>query len=122
MLPLLFANDSVTPQLCIEYANSIYDHSPTPTARLPFLYLEGHNSCHGGKLLDFATAVTSLVGSRACSDVCSESITTISSYGETDVVTRTANCGGVKQFDLYALTSSAALPTDLGPVVTGTPT
>jgi hypothetical protein len=120
VLPQLFANKSMTPELCIAYANSIYDSSPTQTARLPYVYLEYHAECYGGTSLDFSgSAVTSLVGTKACSDVCSGSISTVTSNGRTKVTTETANkCGGPRQFNLYALSLPVALPTSSGPVAT----
>ncbi len=89
---------------------------------MPYVYVEYHNQCYGGASLSFAgSAVTSLVGTKACTDVCSGSIATVTTNGKTTVTTNTANyCGGARQFNLYALSPSVALPTSSGPVVTST--
>jgi hypothetical protein len=92
-LPLLFRNDSVTPELCEAYVSSLA-HKPTPTV-LPYYYVEYHRECYGGSSFSFgSSAITSLVGTKACSMVCSGSIGA--------QVTGTAKCGGSKQFNLYA--------------------
>jgi iron transport multicopper oxidase len=124
VLPQLFSNKSVTPELCIQYANSVFSNAPTPTSRLPYLYVEYHDECYGGTQLAFSgSAVTSLVGTKACSDVCSGSISTVTTSGTTTVVTGKANmCGGPRQFNLYALTLPVAFPTSSGPLVTQTAT
>ncbi|KAF8858490.1 WSC-domain-containing protein [Acephala macrosclerotiorum] len=92
-LPLLFANSSVTPELCEAYVLSLAN-KPTPTI-LPYFAVEYHNECYGGTALAYAgTSATSLYGKHACTDVCSGSIGAKS--------TGTAMCGGRKQFNLYA--------------------
>jgi iron transport multicopper oxidase len=123
VLPLLFSNSSVTPELCIDYANSMYAKSPSPTTRMPYLFVEYHDECYGGSLLAFTgSAVTTLVGTKACTDACAgSSKTTYTTNGKTVVATNTANmCGGPKQFNLYALSTDVAMPTSSGPVVTMT--
>ncbi len=70
-------------------------NGPTPTI-LPYYYVEYHQECYGGSVLNFmGSAVTSLTGQHACTDICSGSIGAAS--------TGTAFCGGPKQFNLYAL-------------------
>ncbi|PMD59417.1 uncharacterized protein K444DRAFT_663834 [Hyaloscypha bicolor E] len=92
-LPLLFRNNSVTPELCEAYVSSLA-HKPTPTV-LPYYYVEYHRECYGGSSFSFgSSAITSLVGTKACSMVCSGSIGA--------QVTGTAKCGGSKEFNLYA--------------------
>src|SRR3569833_1316875 len=96
-LPLLFANSSVTPELCQAYVQSLANE-PTPTV-LPYFFLEYHHECYGGSVFNWAgSAVTSLTGSHACTDICSGSIGAAS--------TGTASCGGAKQFSLYELGTS----------------
>ncbi|KAF9873872.1 hypothetical protein CkaCkLH20_08606 [Colletotrichum karsti] len=121
-LPLLFANQSVTPELCIDYANSMYSKAPTPTTKLPYLFLEYHHECYGGSTLDFqGAAVTALVGTKACKNYCYGSVSTFTTDGTVTTTTNTANyCGGAKMFDLYALSTPVAFPTTGGPVVTET--
>ncbi|KAF4924369.1 WSC domain-containing protein [Colletotrichum fructicola] len=121
-LPLLFANQSVTPELCIAHANSVYSKAPTPTTKLPYLFLEYHHECYGGSSLDFqGGVVTSLVGTKACKNYCYGSVSTFTTDGTVTTTTNTANyCGGAKMFDLYALSTPVALPTTGGPVVTQT--
>ncbi|KAI8170668.1 hypothetical protein K4K49_010394 [Colletotrichum sp. SAR 10_70] len=121
-LPLLFANQSVTPELCIAHANSVYSKAPTSTTKLPYLFLEYHHECYGGSSLDFqGGVVTSLVGTKACKNYCYGSVSTFTTDGTVTTTTNTANyCGGAKMFDLYALSTPVALPTTGGPVVTQT--
>ncbi|KAI8245280.1 hypothetical protein K4K55_002278 [Colletotrichum sp. SAR 10_96] len=121
-LPLLFANQSVTPELCIAHANSVYSKAPTPTTKLPYLFLEYHHECYGGSSLDFqGGVVTSLVGTKACKNYCYGSVSTFTTDGTVTTTTNTANyCGGAKMLDLYALSTPVALPTTGGPVVTQT--
>jgi iron transport multicopper oxidase len=76
-----------------------------------------------GPTFNFASsAVTSLVGSKACTDACSGSVSTFTgTNGAVSTTTGTANyCGGAKQFNLYALATSVAFPTTGGPMVTST--
>ncbi|KAF8850086.1 hypothetical protein BDZ45DRAFT_680040 [Acephala macrosclerotiorum] len=97
VLPLLLANNSVTPELCESLVSSLAA-KPTPTI-YPFYYVEYHRECYAGSSLAFGTsAVTSLTGIHACTDVCSGSV------GAT--ATGTAKCGGFGQFNLYATKSS----------------
>ena len=116
----------MTPELCIAHANSIYlasPPSPTRPARLPYLFLEYHHECYGGTVLDFkGSAVTSLVGTKACSDYCYGSVRTATGTdGAVSVTTGTANmCGGAKQFNLYALETTVVFPTTGGSVVSVT--
>lgn len=118
----------MTPELCIAHANSLYSAappSPTPAARLPYLYLEYHHECYGGTTLDFkGSAVTSLVGTNACTDYCYGSVRTLTGTdGVVSVTTgRGAMCGGAKQFNLYALETvgGVVFPTTGGEVVTVT--
>jgi iron transport multicopper oxidase len=112
----------MTPELCIAYANSIYAKSPTPTTQMPYLYLEYHQECYGGATFNFqGSAVTSLVGTKACTDYCLGSVTTYTTNGQVAVSTNKANyCGGAKQFDLYALDTNVPFPTTGGPMVTQT--
>ncbi|KAK3330104.1 WSC domain-containing protein [Apodospora peruviana] len=123
-LPGLVANDSMTPELCIAHANSVYSSAPqpTPAARLQYLAIEYHHECYGGKSLDFmGSAVTSLVGTNACQDYCFGSVRTFTTNGAAMTTTGTENmCGGAKQFNLYALSTPAALPTTGGKAVTVT--
>ncbi|KAL0938531.1 WSC domain-containing protein-like protein 3 [Colletotrichum truncatum] len=121
-LPLLFANRSVTPELCIDYANSMYSKAPTPTTKLPYLFLEYHHECYGGSSFDFqGGAVTSLIGTKACNNYCYGSVSTFTTDGTVTTTTNTANfCGGPKMFDLYALSTPVDFPTTGGPVVTQT--
>ncbi|KAF6822223.1 WSC domain-containing protein-like protein 3 [Colletotrichum plurivorum] len=121
-LPLLFANRSVTPELCIDYANSVHAKAPTPTAKLPYLFLEYHHECYGGSSFDFqGAAVTTLVGTRACKNYCYGSVSTFTTDGTVTTTTGTANyCGGAKMFDLYALSTPVEFPTTGGPLVTQT--
>jgi hypothetical protein len=96
-LPLLLANNSITPQVCGSLVFSLAS-KPTPTI-YPFYYVEYHRECYAGSSFAFGTsAVTSLYGQHACTDVCSGSV------GATS--TGTAMCGGAKQFNLYATKSS----------------
>jgi iron transport multicopper oxidase len=113
-LPLLFANNSVTPELCIAYSNA------QQAGPLPLLFLEYHHECYGGSSLTLnGAAVTTMIGTKACKDYCYGSVTTITTSGTTTVATNTANyCGGPKMFNLYALNTAAALPTGAGPMAT----
>jgi iron transport multicopper oxidase len=72
--------------------------------------------------MNFAgSAVTSLVGSKACSDYCYGSVMTVTNSGKTTVTTDLTNmCGGAKQFNLYALSTPVAFPTTGGPLTTAT--
>jgi len=100
-LPLLFSNNSVTPELCIAYAQSLAK-MPTPTV-LPYVYVEYHRECYGGSSFAFGTSgVTSLTGAHACTDVCSGSIGA--------ATTGTASCGGRGQFNLYATRGTVSWP------------
>ncbi|GKT40448.1 WSC domain-containing protein [Colletotrichum spaethianum] len=121
-LPGLFANNSVTPELCIDYANSKFSNSPTSTTKMPYVFLEYHHECYGGATLDFkGAAVTSLVGKQACKDYCYGSVSTFTTDGKVTTTTGTANyCGGAKMFDLYAISTPVAFPTTGGPLVTRT--
>ncbi|TDZ35465.1 WSC domain-containing protein [Colletotrichum spinosum] len=121
-LPLLFANQSVTPELCIRHANSLYSKAPTPTTKMPYLFLEYHHECYGGASFDFkGAAATSLVGPNACKDYCYGSVSTFTTDGKVTTTTNTANyCGGPRMFDLYALSTPVAFPTTGGPLVTKT--
>ncbi|KAK2008051.1 WSC domain-containing protein [Colletotrichum eremochloae] len=121
-LPRLFANNSVTPELCIDYANSKFSNSPTSTTKMPYVFLEYHHECNGGATFDFkGAAVTSLVGKQACKDYCYGSVRTFTTDGKVTTTTGTANyCGGPKMFDLYALSTPVAFPTTGGPLVTRT--
>jgi iron transport multicopper oxidase len=114
----------MTPELCIDFANSVFAESPTPTTRMPYLYLEYHQECYGGDAFDFqGAAVTSLVGTKACSDYCYGSVSTLTIDGQVTTTTDTANlCGGAKQFDLYALDSTVVFPNTGGPMITQTAT
>ncbi|KAM7209387.1 WSC domain containing protein [Naviculisporaceae sp. PSN 640] len=127
-LPNLVSNNSMTPELCIAHANSIYSAraaapAPTPAARLPYLFLEYHHECYGGTSLNFkGSAVTSLVGTNACKDYCYGSVRTFTTNGAVTVTTGTANyCGGPGMFNLYAVETGVVFPTTGGPVVTATP-
>jgi len=103
---LLFRNNSVTPELCLQYAKALAA-APTPTV-LPYVYVEYHRECYGGSVWSFGSSgVTSLTGTRACTDVCSGFIGAST--------TETAKCGGSQQFNLYALSTSVSFP---GPVTT----
>jgi hypothetical protein len=96
-LPLLFANKSVTPELCQAYIQSLASKA-TPT-KLPYFYVENKMSCFGGSTFKFGTTkITSLTGTHACTAICSGSIGA--------KTTGTAKCGGSLQFNLYASTSS----------------
>jgi FtsP/CotA-like multicopper oxidase with cupredoxin domain len=91
----------MTPELCAAYVNSLAN-KPTPTV-LPYYYLEYHHECYGGSVFDFgSSAVTSLSGAHACTDVCSGSIGASS--------TGTAFCGGPLQFNLYATNGVVSWP------------
>lgn len=122
-LPLLFANQSSTPELCIGFANSVYSKSPSPTTRHPYLFIEYHHECYGGANFDFkGSAVSTLVGTKACTQHCYGSVSTFTTNGAVSVTTNTANfCGGPRQFDLYALSTTVVFPTTGGPLVTATP-
>ena len=99
-LPLLFANNSVTPELCKAYIKSLAN-KPTPTI-LPYFYVESHKQCYGGSSFSWGrSAVTSLTGRKACTDVCAGS-----SHA---AVTGTAMCGGLKEFNLYTASGAAPL-------------
>lgn len=92
-LKLLFANSSVTPELCIAYAQQLA-RAPIPTV-LPYVYVEYHRECFGGSSFAYgASQVSSLTGAHACTDICSGSIGA--------AVTGTAMCGGPNQYNLYA--------------------
>ncbi|KAM7222882.1 wsc domain containing protein [Rhypophila decipiens] len=133
-LPHLVSNTSMTPELCIAHANQLYSSSllaaapaPTPAARLAYLFLEYHHECYGGSSLDFqGSAVTSLLGTKACQDYCYGSVrtfmTTAAGGGVVQTTTTgTANmCGGAGQFNLYALETNVPFPTTGGPVVSVT--
>ncbi|KUJ06410.1 uncharacterized protein LY89DRAFT_412163 [Mollisia scopiformis] len=100
VLPLLLANDTITPQVCESLVLSLAA-KPTPT-HYPYYYVEYHRECYAGSSLNFGTAgVTSVTGAHACTDVCSGSV------GATS--TGTAFCGGWAMFDLYA-TGGSSLP------------
>ncbi|KAH8882217.1 WSC-domain-containing protein [Thozetella sp. PMI_491] len=100
-LPLLFANNSVTPELCIAYAQSLA-RAPTPTV-LPYVYVEYHRECYGGSIWSFGSSgVTSLTGIHACTDICSGSVGA--------ATTGTAKCGGAGQFNLYASNGVVSFP------------
>jgi hypothetical protein len=100
-LPLLFANNSVTPELCEAYVVSLAN-MPTPTI-LPYFAVEYHRECYGGSAFSYgSSAISSLTGAHACTDVCSGSIGAVS--------TGTAKCGGAKQFNLYATGGTASFP------------
>ncbi|KAK3335420.1 WSC domain-containing protein [Cercophora scortea] len=120
-LPQLVANNSITPELCIDHANSLYSAAaaapkPTPAARLPYLFIEYHHECYGGTSFDFkGSAVTSLVGTKACTDYCFGSVSTYTTDGVATTTTDLTNmCGGAKQFNLYALETSVVFPTTGG--------
>ncbi|EFQ31337.1 WSC domain-containing protein [Colletotrichum graminicola] len=121
-LPGLFANNSVTPELCIDYANSKFSNSPTSTTKMPYVFLEYYHECYGGATFDFkGAAVTSLVGNKACKNYCYGSVSTFTTSGKVTTTTGTANyCGGARMFDLYALSTPVAFPTTGGPLVTRT--
>ncbi len=132
-LPLLVANDSITPELCIAHANSLANAARGAglTPHPSYLFLEYHRECYGGKTLDFhGRAVTSLVGPKACTDYCHGSVRTAVTTLPTDggrtttlevKATGTANyCGGRGMFNLYALDATVHLPTTGGPMVTAT--
>lgn len=97
--PLLFKSTAMTPQLCESYVMSLAA-KPTPTV-LPYYFMEYASECYGGSVFNFGTSATvrSLTGTRACTKVCSGSVGALS--------TGTAHCGGSKQFDLYAATSTS---------------
>lgn len=115
-LPQVLVNDSMTPELCIAVANSLAAAMPTPTP-YPFLFLEYHDECYIGTSLDFmGSGVTSLYGQHACTDACSGSASTYTTNGVVKTTTdRTNMCGGPKQFNLYALSTSVSFS---GPVQT----
>jgi len=128
---------SVTPELAIAYVNSKAAIAPSPTPRPSYLFIEYHHEVHAGSSFDFkGSAVTSLVGTKACRDYCYGSVKTITATrtvtgadGEetkataVSTTTGTANyCGGPNMFDLYALESTVQFPTTGGPVVTMTAT
>ncbi|KAK5663734.1 hypothetical protein OQA88_4165 [Cercophora sp. LCS_1] len=123
-LPLIAANNSMTPELCIAVANSIYDVAPTPTARLPYVFIEYHHECYGGASFDFeGSAVSTLVGPHACTDYCYGSVSTFTTNGVVSTTTDLTNrCGGPKQFNLYVLSTPVDFPTTGGPIETVTPT
>jgi hypothetical protein len=99
-LPLLFANNSVTPELCEAYIQSLAN-KPTPTV-LPYFYVESRKQCYGGSSFSWGkSAVTSLIGTKACSDVCAGSLHA--------AMTGTAKCGGPKEFNLYTASGAAPL-------------
>ena len=86
--------------------------------------MEYHHECYGGASWNFqGSAVTTLVGTKACSMYCYGSVTTVTATdGRVAVSTNTANlCGGPKQFDLYALETTVVFPTTGGPLATATP-
>jgi hypothetical protein len=100
-LPLLFANVSVTPELCEAYVLSLAN-KPTP-AVYNYFYVEYHQECYGGNTFSFqGSATSSLTGANACTDVRSGSIGA--------AVTGTAKCGGPNQFNLYASGGTSNLP------------
>ncbi|KAK3322957.1 hypothetical protein B0H66DRAFT_581844 [Apodospora peruviana] len=127
-LPHLFSNNSVTPELAISYVNSRAVSPPSPTPQPSFLFLEYHHEVYGGSAFDFkGSAVTSLVGTKACRDHCYGSVRIVTTTGtdggvSMSTTTGTANyCGGAGMFDLYALSTRAVeFPTTGGPVVTAT--
>lgn len=108
VLPQVAVNNSMTPELCIAIANSMAAAQPTPT-KYPYLFVEYHDECYIGTALSFqASVVTSLYGAHACTDVCSGSISTYTTNGVVKTTTSTANyCGGPKQFNLYALSTTS---------------
>lgn len=100
-LSLLFRNDSVTPELCEAYVQSLA-RKPVPTS-LPYFFVEYARECYGGSSFAWqGSAVTSLSGTRDCTLVCSDNIGA--------AVTGTAKCGGQKQFNLYVTGSTHNLP------------
>jgi iron transport multicopper oxidase len=112
----------MTPELCIAYANSVYSNAPSATTQAPYLFVEYHDECYGGATLNFqGSQVSSLTGKHACTDVCSGSITTVTATnGAVSTTTLTDNyCGGAKQFNLYALSTTAVpWPSTALPVTT----
>jgi iron transport multicopper oxidase len=111
----------MTPELCIALVNSMAAKQPTPT-QYPYVYLEFHNECYYGNSLDFkGSAVSTLYGSGACTDVCSGSVSTYTTTGvvrTTTDLTNTNKCGGAKQFNLYALSTPVVFPATGLPVQT----
>lgn len=119
----------MTPELCLAHANSIYSRSlatynptvsPSPT-RHPYVFIEYHHECYGGAAWDFkGSAVTSLVGTKACTMHCYGSVFTVTgTNGVASVTTDLTNrCGGGKQFNLYALETTVSFPTTGGPIQT----
>ncbi|KAL2757269.1 hypothetical protein ACRALDRAFT_1079561 [Sodiomyces alcalophilus JCM 7366] len=125
-LPHMLSNHSVTPELCLEYAQQRAADAPTPTAAPAYVFVEYHHECYAGNTFDFqGSAVTSLVGTQACKNYCYGSVLTYTTDGTTSVTTKTDNyCGGPKMFDLYATELPVDFPTTGGPVTTvttGTP-
>ncbi|CRK15143.1 hypothetical protein BN1708_011363 [Verticillium longisporum] len=125
-LPHLLSNRSVTPELCFDFARQRAPNAPTPTAAPAYVFIEYHHECYAGNTFDFkGSAVTSLIGTRACTNYCYGSVLTYTTSGTTTVTTKTDNrCGGPKMFDLYATTLPVDFPTTGGPLttkVTGTP-
>lgn len=109
-LPMLFANDSVTPELCEAYVKSLAA-KVTPTV-LPYYYVQYARECYGGSSFDWqSSSVTSLSGTKDCTLVCSGS--------SGAATTGTAMCGGRKQFNLYVTGGTENLP-DYWPGVTRT--
>jgi iron transport multicopper oxidase len=116
---LLVTNSSMTPELCIAHANSVAAAAPTPT-KFPYVFIEYHGECYGGASFDFkGSAVSSLYGSKACTDWCSGSIKPYTTNGVVKYSTDMTNrCGGGKQFNLYAVSTPVVFPTTGGPVQT----
>ncbi|KUJ08258.1 uncharacterized protein LY89DRAFT_677138 [Mollisia scopiformis] len=99
-LPLLVANNSMTPELCLKIVQSLAA-KPTPTI-LPYYYVEYARECYGRKSFTWeSSAITSLTGTKACTDICSGSLGASS--------TGTAKCGGSRMFDLYVAASAPTL-------------
>ncbi|OIW24019.1 hypothetical protein CONLIGDRAFT_686232 [Coniochaeta ligniaria NRRL 30616] len=109
----------MTPELCIAAANSIGAKQPTPT-QYPYVYLEYHNECYYGTSLNFkGSAVSTLYGGGACTDLCSGSVRTYTTTGVTSTTTESANmCGGPKQFNLYVLSTPVSFPATALPMQT----
>jgi iron transport multicopper oxidase len=101
----------------------VYSNAKTATTRHPYLFIEYHHECYGGGAWNFkGSAVTSLVGTKACSMHCYGSVITYTTNGMATTTTDLTNkCGGPKQFNLYALSLPVVFPTTGGPVVTATP-
>jgi iron transport multicopper oxidase len=90
---------------------------------MPYVFVEWHHECYGGATFEFrGSAVTSLVGTKACKDYCYGSVGTYTlTNGAVAITTNTATfCGGPRMFNLYGLSTTADFPTTGGPVVTST--